>query len=167
MDSLITTLQADKRKLLKLIGDFKGDEDIYAWCRATMDLLFKKVLFLNDVCLTGKMLAGLHNLYYYFDKFRDDEDCVNYLAISLYMIGIESGALRFGDPIETFSFFFNCIDKDNWKSDVQGDDINLLLYDLEKLEALKSAWYDGEDLPLFPIGLQTAASMSVYLNYKY
>lgn len=165
MNNVTEIFQKDKNRLLKFIDDF-GKEEIYVWCRTTLDLLFKKVFFVKDVCLMGKLLSGLHNIYYYYDKHRDDECCVELLAISLYVIGLQVGALKFDDPIEKMNFFYEYLDEEDWagvKTDIQ----YLNAYDLTQLSVLHNAYMNSELLPATVIGLQTATIMSVYLSYKY
>ena len=87
--------------------------------------------------------------------------------ISLYIIGLEAGCLKFGDVIEKYEFFFDLIDNEDWENNVQTSNYDLLNFDIYVNSKLYEHWKSGEEVALTPIGLQTANMVSIYLGYLY
>lgn len=166
MTELSNLIFVDKKRLLDFVGDFENDE-YYAWSRRVLDILVKKSMTMDNPCIVGKIVSAINNLFYYFKYFRDDEDCLHYLMISLYMIGLEVGCLQFGDVIEKYEFFYEVIDENDWKHNVQGSLSDLIVFDILTNQELLEEWKDGEPIGMRPLGLQSASSVSIYLGYSY
>lgn len=166
MTELSNFIFEDKRRLLDFIHDF-GNEEYYAWSRRVLDILIKKSMTMDNPCIVGKIVSAIHNLYYYFKRYREDEDCLPYLMISLYFIGLEVRCLQFDDVIERYEFFFESIDQEDWVTNVQGSIKNLIDFDIFINQQLMEEWRNHSTLPIQPLGLQTASAVSIYLGYFY
>ena len=165
MTNFVEFILEDKKRLLNFIGDF-GNEEYYTWSRRVLDLLSKKAMTLDNPCITGKLTSAIHNLYYYFRDYVGEDECLPYLMISLYFIGLQIDCLKVGDVIEKYEFFFENIDRDDWTSNVV-DSASLIGFDISSNQSLYTEWINNEGLALRPIGLHSACMVSIYLGYKY